>query len=144
MSDVAIRFVVGGSIVSAFAIIGDILKPKSFAGLFGAAPFGLTRNAAPHDLCQRSNIRGRRSARDDRRRDRAIYLCELRQLRVDAVQDARACCERTIHPALAGCSYWLATGLSKACGSQSMSPAYAERRHLNMRLDFCWAASSPR
>ena len=38
MSDIAIRFVVGGSIVSAFAIIGDILKPKSFAGLFGAAP----------------------------------------------------------------------------------------------------------
>jgi len=38
MSDVAIRFVVGGSIVSAFAIVGDILKPKSFAGLFGAAP----------------------------------------------------------------------------------------------------------
>jgi hypothetical protein len=38
MSDVATRFVVGRSIVSAFAIIGDLLKPKSFAGLFGAAP----------------------------------------------------------------------------------------------------------
>ena len=33
-----IRFVVGGMIVSVFALIGDILKPKSFAGLFGAAP----------------------------------------------------------------------------------------------------------
>jgi hypothetical protein len=29
---------VGGLVVSAFAIIGDVLKPKSFAGLFGAAP----------------------------------------------------------------------------------------------------------
>ena len=29
---------VGGLFVSAFAILGDILRPKSFAGLFGAAP----------------------------------------------------------------------------------------------------------
>jgi hypothetical protein len=28
----------GGLIVSAFAILGDVLRPKSFAGLFGAAP----------------------------------------------------------------------------------------------------------
>ena len=33
-----IRFFVGGLIVSVFAALGDILKPKSFAGLFGAAP----------------------------------------------------------------------------------------------------------
>jgi hypothetical protein len=32
------RFVVGGLIVSLFATLGDVLKPKSFAGLFGAAP----------------------------------------------------------------------------------------------------------
>jgi hypothetical protein len=32
------RFVVGGLIVSVFAALGDVLKPKSFAGLFGAAP----------------------------------------------------------------------------------------------------------
>jgi hypothetical protein len=33
-----IRFIVGGLFVSAFAVLADILKPKSFAGLFGAAP----------------------------------------------------------------------------------------------------------
>jgi hypothetical protein len=33
-----LRFIIGGVIVSAFAIIGDVLKPKSLAGLFGAAP----------------------------------------------------------------------------------------------------------
>jgi Protein of unknown function (DUF3147) len=38
MSQILIRFFVGGAVVSAFAIIGDVLKPKSFAGLFGAAP----------------------------------------------------------------------------------------------------------
>jgi hypothetical protein len=32
------RFLVGGLIVSLFAAAGDVLKPKSFAGLFGAAP----------------------------------------------------------------------------------------------------------
>jgi hypothetical protein len=32
------RFIVGGVIVSLFAGLGGILKPKSFAGLFGAAP----------------------------------------------------------------------------------------------------------
>ena len=38
MSQILVRFLVGGAVVSAFAIIGDRLKPKSFAGLFGAAP----------------------------------------------------------------------------------------------------------
>ena len=36
--ELIIRFLVGGSIVVAFAIIGDVLQPKSFAGIFGAAP----------------------------------------------------------------------------------------------------------
>jgi hypothetical protein len=38
MSQIVIRFLVGGAMVSVFALIGDVLKPKSFAGLFGAAP----------------------------------------------------------------------------------------------------------
>jgi hypothetical protein len=38
MSQILIRFLVGGFVVSAFALIGDLLRPKSFAGLFGAAP----------------------------------------------------------------------------------------------------------
>lgn len=38
MTEYIIRFLVGGSLVSLFAIIGDIVRPKSFAGLFGAAP----------------------------------------------------------------------------------------------------------
>ena len=38
MGEIAIRFIIGGLFVTAFALIGDVLKPKSFAGLFGAAP----------------------------------------------------------------------------------------------------------
>ncbi|HET7020575.1 MAG TPA: DUF3147 family protein [Xanthobacteraceae bacterium] len=36
--DYLIRFLAGGVLVSLFAIVGDVLRPKSFAGLFGAAP----------------------------------------------------------------------------------------------------------
>ena len=32
------RFFIGGIIVSAFAAIAEMLRPKTFAGLFGAAP----------------------------------------------------------------------------------------------------------
>ena len=32
------RFVIGGLVVSLFAAFGDAVKPKSFAGLFAAAP----------------------------------------------------------------------------------------------------------
>jgi hypothetical protein len=38
MTEYVIRFLVGGIVVSAFAMLGNLLRPKSFAGLFGAAP----------------------------------------------------------------------------------------------------------
>jgi hypothetical protein len=38
MDTVFIRFLVGGVVVSLFSGLGDVLRPKSFAGLFGAAP----------------------------------------------------------------------------------------------------------
>jgi hypothetical protein len=38
LSDAFVRFLIGGIVVSAFATIGALFKPTSFAGLFGAAP----------------------------------------------------------------------------------------------------------
>lgn len=38
MSDAIVRFFIGGLVVSAFSLISDLFKPKTFAGLFGAAP----------------------------------------------------------------------------------------------------------
>lgn len=38
MTEYVVRFLIGGIAVSAFATLGDVLRPKSFAGLFGAAP----------------------------------------------------------------------------------------------------------
>ena len=38
MTQLLVRFLIGGAMVSSFAVSGDILKPKTLAGLFGAAP----------------------------------------------------------------------------------------------------------
>lgn len=38
MAEYLLRFLIGGIVVSAFAVLGDIFRPKSFAGLFAAAP----------------------------------------------------------------------------------------------------------
>ena len=55
-----VRFLVGGLAVSASAVLGDILRPKDFAGLFGAAPsvalatlgIALWRHGASYALTQ--------------------------------------------------------------------------------------------
>jgi hypothetical protein len=38
IGELAVRFVLGGFIVSAFSVIGELFQPKSFSGIFGAAP----------------------------------------------------------------------------------------------------------
>jgi hypothetical protein len=38
LTDILARLIIGGLVVSAFATIGGLFKPTSFAGLFGAAP----------------------------------------------------------------------------------------------------------
>ena len=38
LEDIIARFLIGGLVVSAFSLIADLFKPKTFAGLFGAAP----------------------------------------------------------------------------------------------------------
>ena len=38
LKETLLRFVIGGVVVTAFALLGDSFKPKSFGGLFGAAP----------------------------------------------------------------------------------------------------------
>ena len=38
MAEYLLRFLIGGIAVSAFSVLGDVFRPKSFAGLFGAAP----------------------------------------------------------------------------------------------------------
>lgn len=63
------RFLIGGSLVSLFAIVADMLRPKSFAGLFSAAP---------------SN-RARRTHPDRRERRRTYAAVEARSMIIGAV-----------------------------------------------------------
>ena len=38
IGEIALRFLLGGTVVSLFAVLGSVFKPPSFAGLFGSAP----------------------------------------------------------------------------------------------------------
>lgn len=38
VKQILFRVLIGGSVVSVFSMLGDLFEPKSFAGLFGAAP----------------------------------------------------------------------------------------------------------
>ena len=38
IGEIVVRFLIGGAVVSFFAVLAEIFRPKSFAGLFGAAP----------------------------------------------------------------------------------------------------------
>jgi hypothetical protein len=38
MGELVARFVLGGLIVTVFAVIGQLVKPKSFSGIFSGAP----------------------------------------------------------------------------------------------------------
>ena len=36
--ELLLRFLIGGAVVSVFALAGELFSPKTFSGLFGAAP----------------------------------------------------------------------------------------------------------
>lgn len=36
--ELILKFVLGGVIVSLFSVLGEVFKPKTFSGIFGAAP----------------------------------------------------------------------------------------------------------
>lgn len=38
LGELALRFVLGGGIVMTFSLVGEAFDPKTFSGLFGAAP----------------------------------------------------------------------------------------------------------
>jgi len=38
VNDMVLRFLIGGIVVSVFAVLGDMVKPQSLGGVFAAAP----------------------------------------------------------------------------------------------------------
>src|SRR5277367_5214405 len=86
MTETIIRFIVGGLFVSAFAALGTVLKPKSFAGLFGAAPSVALASLV---LTARTNgqLYAAQEARfDGRRRHRLLYLCMVGDVPLASLQ----------------------------------------------------------
>jgi hypothetical protein len=85
MSDSFIRFLIGGLVVSLFSSLGDVLRPKSFAGLFGAAPsialatIGLT-------IEQNGKTYAAVECLDDAGRDRLLRIRLERQLGFKTLQ----------------------------------------------------------
>ena len=44
MREILVRFLIGGIAVSFFSVLGDLFKPKSFAGLFWGSSIGGARH----------------------------------------------------------------------------------------------------
>src|SRR5258706_1470935 len=38
LTTLLVRFLLGGAVVSVFAVVAEMFEPKTFAGVFGAAP----------------------------------------------------------------------------------------------------------
>jgi hypothetical protein len=74
MLEYALRFLAGGIAVSAFAVLGDTLRPKSFAGLFGAAPSIAFATLLITTVAKGRSVRGHGRALDDRGGLRACPL----------------------------------------------------------------------
>ena len=89
MIQLVFRFVVGGSVVSLFAVIGDVLKPKSFAGLFGAAPSVALATLALTIATDGKTYAAVGSTLDDRRRVRLFRLRLLLHAGYDEARSTR-------------------------------------------------------
>ena len=65
MTQLLLRFLIGGAVVSSFALLGDIVRPKSFAGIFGGAPsVALATGASCQEPVYRAGERGDRMVAD--------------------------------------------------------------------------------
>ena len=105
-----VRFLVGGIVVSAFAVLGDVLRPKSFAGLFGAAP-----SIALATLALTVSERGASFAAEEGRSMMAGAVALAAYSRTVCLLLQRGCCHATA-AALLGVPVWfvIAFGLGSS------------------------------
>ena len=88
------RFIIGGLVVSLFAAVADALKPRSFAGLFAAAPSVAIGTLRVDDFERGEIIRGHRSTIDDLRRHCFVLVCNGGDAADDEVQTE--CCSSSV------------------------------------------------
>ena len=84
MKELVLRFLIGGTLVSVFAFVGDLLRPKSFAGLFRCRAFSGTGEPFPYYCREGQRVCCRRGSVDDCRSDRILRLCIDRKQSYDA------------------------------------------------------------
>jgi hypothetical protein len=75
--ELVFRFFIGGCIVSIFAVIAEVLKPKGFAGLFAAAPSVALATLGLYCGERRQAVCRSRSKVHDRRGGGLPALCDL-------------------------------------------------------------------
>src|SRR5580700_601388 len=117
-----LRFLVGGIVVALFSALGDVLKPKSFAGLLGAAPsvalatLGLTiasNGTAYAALEARSMIGGAVAA------IRLHVVGDVGDVQIQAVRSP--CCDRPSFCLACDCVWCLVFIFQIACQFDSIS-----------------------
>jgi hypothetical protein len=112
MKELILRFLIGGTLVSAFALIGDLLRPKSFAGLFGAAPFSCAGESCIDDCNGRQGLCCGGGSLHDRGGGRVLPLCidRKRSSKVMMLYKAALAATLGLMPVWLGASYglWLA------------------------------------
>ena len=85
IGEILARFLIGGAIVSFFAVLAEMFRPKSFAGLFGAAPSIALATIGITIADPRQSLRRYRGALHDLRRDGISALCRMRKLDADSL-----------------------------------------------------------
>ena len=83
--DMMLRFLIGGIVVSVFAILGDVVKPESLGGVFAAAPTIALGYAGADNAQTWGRLCGHRGKVDGSWRDRLFRVCVCGELRANAL-----------------------------------------------------------
>jgi hypothetical protein len=84
MTEMLLRFLIGGSVVSCFAVLGDMVKPESLGGIFAAAPT-IALATVILSMRQHGGAYVAMQSRSMVARAVAFFVCGCGQLRVDAL-----------------------------------------------------------
>ena len=86
VTQLLIRFIVGGAVVSLLAALGDAVKPKSFAGLFAAAPSVAMATLGLAIVADGKLFAAVEARSDDLRRHCPVFVCSRRHSAGDEIQ----------------------------------------------------------
>ena len=103
MKELFIKFVVGGTVVSFFAVLGDLLKPQELRRTSWSRAFGRSCHTFPCCSERWEGLRTNRISFHDRRRDCLLYLRFVGESSAGQAQASGACRYRFVDPHMDGC-----------------------------------------